>query len=325
MSKDRVLVTGGAGFIGSNIVDALLRDASFTVRVLDSFATGHRANLAHCVSDIELVEGDIRDHETVEVALDGVQLVLHQAALPSVSRSVNAPVTTNAVNVEGTLKLLSVARRAGVRRVVLASSSSVYGDSRTLPKTEDMPPRPMSPYAVTKLAAEEFCRVFSSIYGIETIALRYFNVFGPRQDPTSQYSGVVAKFMSCALRGTPYAVCDDGTQSRDFTFVDNVVHANLLALRAPHAQGEVVNIACGSRVTLLDMIAELNSLVGRDIGVEHLPPRPGDIRHSQASIAAAASLLGYKPIVGFSEGLSRTLDWYRARLELTRFRGQVSA
>ena len=192
MSQDRVLVTGGAGFIGSNIVDALLADGSYTVRVLDSFATGHRGNLAHCLADIELVEGDIRDVETVEEAVDGVQLILHEAALPSVSRSVKAPVTTNAVNVEGTLKLLSAARRAGVKRVVLASSSSVYGDGHELPKSEEMPPRPMSPYAVTKLAAENFCRVFSEIYGLETLALRYFNVFGPRQDPTSQYSGVIA-------------------------------------------------------------------------------------------------------------------------------------
>jgi nucleoside-diphosphate-sugar epimerase len=311
VSQDRVLVTGGAGFIGSNIVDALLADGSYTVRVLDSFATGHRGNLAHCLSDIELVEGDMRDVETVEEAVDGVQLILHEAALPSVSRSVKAPVTTNAVNVEGTLKLLSAARRAGVKRVVLASSSSVYGDGHELPKSEEMPPRPMSPYAVTKLAAENFCRVFSEIYGLETLALRYFNVFGPRQDPTSQYSGVIARFATCALKNIPYRVYGDGLQSRDFSFIDNIVHANLLALRAPRVTGEVVNVACGERITLLDMIAILNSLVGREIAVEFVPPRPGEVRHSQAAIGRAAELLDYRPVVDFREGLARTFAWYR--------------
>lgn len=310
VTTERVLVTGGAGFIGSNLVDALLADGSYTVRVLDSFATGRRENLTHCLSDIELVEGDLRDLETVEEAVDGVQLILHEAALPSVSRSVKAPVTTNAVNTEGTLKLLSAARRAGVRRLVFASSSSVYGDSLQLPKTEEMHPRPMSPYAVTKLAAENFCRVFSEIYGLETIALRYFNVFGPRQDPTSQYAGVIAKFISCALRNEPYTVYGDGTQSRDFSFIDNVVAANLLALRVPHVGGEAINIACGERIQLLDMVAALNSLTGRNIAVQHVEPRPGEIQHSQASIERAASVLGYRPVVGFSEGLARTLAWY---------------
>ena len=310
MAQERVLVTGGAGFIGSNIVDALLADGSWTVRVLDSFATGRRGNLAHCLDDIELVEGDIRDLETVEEAVDGVQLILHQAALPSVSRSVKAPVTTNAVNVEGTLKLLSAARRAGVRRVVLASSSSVYGDGHELPKTEQMPPRPMSPYAVTKLAAENFFRVFSEIYGLETLALRYFNVFGPRQDPTSQYSGVIARFALSALHGVPYRVYGDGLQSRDFSYIDNVVHANLLALRAPRVNGEVVNVACGERITLLDMIAVLNELVGREVPVEFVDPRPGEVRHSQAAIERAATLLDYRPVVDFRTGMARTFAWY---------------
>jgi UDP-glucose 4-epimerase len=312
VSRKRVLVTGGAGFIGSNIVDALLADGAYAVRVLDSFATGRRGNLAHCLGDIELVEGDIRDVETVEEAVDGVQLILHQAALPSVTRSVKAPVTTNAVNVEGTLKLLCAARRAGVERLVLASSSSVYGDGRELPKSERMPLRPMSPYAVTKSAAEDFCRVFSEIYGLETVALRYFNVFGPRQDPTSQYSGVIAKFASCALRGEPYSVCGDGTQSRDFSYIDNIVHANLLALRAPHVTGEAINVACGDRIQLLDMIAILNDLVGRDIPIRHGASRPGEIEHSQASIEKAAAILGYAPVVEFREGLSRTLAWFQS-------------
>jgi UDP-glucose 4-epimerase len=314
MSRDRVLVTGGAGFIGSNIVDALLAEGTYTVRVLDSFATGRRENLAHSLDDVEVVEGDIRDLETVEEAVRDVQFILHEAALPSVSRSVKAPVTSNAVNTEGTLKLLSAGRRAGVRRVVLASSSSVYGDGHELPKSEDMPPRPMSPYAVTKLAAEGFCRVFSEIYGLETLALRYFNVFGPRQDPTSQYSGVIARFVTCALRGEPYPVCGDGSQSRDFSYVDNIVHANLLALRVPLATGDVVNIACGARITLLEMIALLNDLVGRKVPVQRLPPRPGDVRHSQACIERAKSVLGYRPIVDFGEGLARTLAWYRGEV-----------
>jgi len=312
VEHDRVLVTGGAGFIGSNLVDALLADGSYTVRVLDSFVTGRRENLAHCGEDIELVEGDIRDVETVEEAVEDVQLVLHQAALPSVSRSVKAPVTTNAVNVDGTLKLLSAARRAGVRRLVLASSSSVYGDGPDLPKNEEMQPRPMSPYAVTKLAAEGFCRVFSEIYGFETVALRYFNVFGPRQDPTSQYSGVIAKFTSCALNGEPYTVYGDGTQSRDFSFIDNIVHANLLALRAPRVTGEAINIACGDRIRLLDMVSMLNELVELEIPIRFVTPRPGEVSHSQADISRAASVLSYKPVVSFRDGLARTLDWYRS-------------
>lgn len=319
MARDRVLVTGGAGFIGSNLVDALLADGSYTVRVLDSFATGRRENLDHCLSHIELVEGDIRDVETVEEAVEDVQLILHEAALPSVSRSVKAPVTTNAVNVEGTVKLLSAARRAGVRRLVLASSSSVYGDGHELPKTEDMSPRPMSPYAVTKLAAENFCRVFSEIYGFETVALRYFNVFGPRQDPTSQYSGVIAKFTRCALTGASYTVFGSGLQSRDFSFIDNVVWANLLALRAPRLTGEVINVACGKRVTLLDMIASLNRLVGLEIPVEFAPPRVGEVQHSQAGIDRAAALLGYAPVVDFDEGMARTLAWYRSRTATADF------
>jgi nucleoside-diphosphate-sugar epimerase len=313
MAQDRVLVTGGAGFIGSNVVDALLADGSYVVRVLDSFATGRRENLAHCLDAVELVEGDLRDVETVEEAVEDVQLILHEAALPSVSRSVKAPVTTSAVNVEGTLKLLSAARRSGVRRVVFASSSSVYGDGCDLPKIETMQPWPMSPYAVTKLAGEHFCRVFSDIYGLETVALRYFNVFGPRQDPTSQYSGVIAKFITCALEGAPYVVYGDGTQSRDFSFIDNVVRANLLALTAPRATGEVLNIACGKRVTLMHMMNTLNSLVGRDVPIEYAAPRPGEVLHSQASIARAADVLGYAPVVDFEDGLARTLAWYRSR------------
>jgi nucleoside-diphosphate-sugar epimerase len=305
-----VLVTGGAGFIGSNIVDALLADGGYQVRVLDNFATGRRENLTHCLSDIQMVEGDARDLETVEEAVAGVHCILHQAALPSVPRSVKAPNTTNEVNVDGTLKLLTAAHKSGVKRFVLASSSSVYGDSETLPKHEWMVPAPMSPYAVSKLAGEHYCRVFAQLYGVETIALRYFNVFGPRQDPTSQYSGVIAKYMNVALDGPGYIVHGDGLQARDFCFVDNTVRANVLALKAERLGGEVVNIACGLKITLLEMIASLNRLTGRELPVEFKDPRPGDVRFSQAAIGEAKRVLGYDPSVPFEEGLARTYEWY---------------
>jgi nucleoside-diphosphate-sugar epimerase len=313
MDRPIVLVTGGAGFIGSNIVDALLADGGYAVRVLDNFATGRRENLSHCLPDIELVEGDIRDMETVEEAVKGVHCILHEAALPSVPRSVKAPITSNDVNTGGTLRLLSAAHKAGVFRVVYASSSSVYGDAEVLPKDESMTPSPMSPYAVSKLAGEYYMRVFAQLYGIETLAIRYFNVFGPRQDPTSQYSGVIAKFITAALQGDSFVVYGDGLQARDFTYVANVVDANLLAVKAPKLSGETVNVACGDRVTLLDMVAGLNRMVGRELPVEHREPRPGDVRYSQAAISRAADLLGYAPTVGFEEGLARTVDWYRSR------------
>jgi len=312
MSGQRVLVTGGAGFIGSNIVDALLNEGEYVVRVLDSFATGLRENLAHCLADIELVEGDIRDLETVEQAVEGVDAILHHAALPSVPRSIRAPVTTNDVNAGGTLKMLSAAAKAGVSRMVFASSSSVYGQSEVLPKSETMTPNPVSPYAVSKLAAEGYCRVFHELYGLETVVFRYFNVFGARQDPRSQYAGVIAKFCQGALSGVGYTVDGDGRQSRDFCHVDNVVKANLLALSAPAVDGRPTNIACGDRVTLLEMVAILNELVGHDLPVVHGEPRPGDVAHSQADIERARAVLGYEPVVRFREGLARTLEWYVA-------------
>jgi len=305
-----VLVTGGAGFIGSHLVDALLADGNYRVRVLDNFSTGRRENLAHCRPSIELIEGDIRDMEIVEEAVAGVDCILHEAALPSVPRSVRAPVTSNDVNVGGTLKLLSAAHKAGVKRVVFASSSSVYGDTEVLPKHEDMTPRPMSPYAVTKLAGENYLRVFAQVYGMETLTIRYFNVFGPRQDPTSQYSGVIAKYMTAALQGTGYVVYGDGLQGRDFTFIDNVVHANLLALRAPKLDGQSVNVACGRMYTLHDLIAAINAAAGVDLQIEYRDARVGDVRFSQASISAAEQVLGYTPHVEFEEGIRRTLDWY---------------
>lgn len=313
MTSQTVLVTGGAGFIGSHLVDALLADGNYRVRVLDNFSTGRRENLAHCRPSIELIEGDIRDMEIVEEAVAGVDCILHEAALPSVPRSVRAPVTSNDVNVGGTLKLLSAAHKAGVKRVVFASSSSVYGDTEVLPKHEDMTPRPMSPYAVTKLAGENYLRVFAQVYGMETLTIRYFNVFGPRQDPTSQYSGVIAKYMTAALEGTGYVVYGDGLQGRDFTFIDNVVHANLLALRAPKLDGQSVNVACGRMYTLLDLIDAINAAAGVDLSVEYRDARVGDVRFSQASISAAEQVLGYEPKVEFQEGIKRTLDWYASK------------
>jgi len=307
-----VLVTGGAGFIGSHLVDGLLRDGHYRVRALDNFVTGLRENLAHCLRDIDLVEGDVRELETVDLAVDGIDCILHEAALPSVSRSVKAPITSNDVNVGGTLNLLSAGRKAGVKRFILASSSSVYGDARELPKTETMTPRPMSPYAVSKLAAEHYCRVFGELYGIETVSLRYFNVFGPRQDPRSQYSGVISRFITNTLAGQPNTVNGDGKQSRDFTYVDNVVAANLAALKCERLSGEPINVACGERRTLLDVIEVLRSLSGKDHPITHTEARAGDVRHSQASIERAAALLGFHPTVPFPEGLRRTYDWYEA-------------
>lgn len=311
-ARTSVLVTGGAGFIGSHLVDGLLRDGRYRVRVLDNFVTGLRENLAHCLCDIELVEGDVRELETVDLAVDGIDCIFHEAALPSVSRSVRAPITSNDVNVGGTLNLLSAGRKAGVRRFILASSSSVYGDTRELPKTETMTPRPMSPYAVSKLAAEHYCRVFGDLYGIETVALRYFNVFGPRQDPRSQYSGVISKFITNALAAQPYTVNGDGEQSRDFTYVDNVVAANLAALECERLSGEPINIAYGERRSLLEVIEVLRATSGTHHPVTYAEARPGDVRHSQASIERAVALLGFRPTVPFHEGLRRTYDWYAA-------------
>jgi len=309
--KQNVLVTGGAGFIGSNLVDALLASDDYVVRVLDNFSTGHRKNLAHCASAIDLIEGDMRDMEVVEAAVEGIDCILHEAALPSVPRSVKAPVTTNDVNVSGTLKLFSAAHKAGVKKIVFASSSSVYGDNPELPKREDMVPRPMSPYAVTKLTGEQYLRVFASLYGLETLAIRYFNVFGPRQDPNSQYSGVIAKFMHAALFDEICVINGDGTQARDFTFIENVVDANLRALTTPGLSGQVINVACGGCLTLLDLLAAIEGAAGKKLERQFAPERPGDVRYSQAAIDAAHDLLGYRPIVPFEEGIKLTYDWYR--------------
>jgi nucleoside-diphosphate-sugar epimerase len=305
------LVTGGAGFIGSNIVAELLQRGE-RVRVLDNFSTGRRENVAPFVEQMDLIEGDLRDLSTVTSAVDGTDYVLHQGALPSVQQSIDDPLTIHAINATGTLNLLLAARDSGVKRVVFASSCSIYGDDPVLPKREDMLPAPKSPYAVTKLAGERYCRVFAEVFGLETVCLRYFNVFGPRQDPSSQYSAVIPLFITAMLRGEVPTIYGDGKQSRDFVYVANVVQANLLAATATgDAVGRVFNVACGERYTLLDLIAALNDILDTDVEPIHAAPRPGDVRHSLADVSAAQEILGYEPEVGFREGLRRTVSWYR--------------
>ncbi len=304
------LVTGGAGFIGSHLVEALVQRGA-RVRVLDNLATGFRHNLCTVADRIEFIEGDLRNFDTVCDAMRDIDVVYHEAALPSVSRSVQNPLDSNHTNITGTLNMLIAAREARVRRVVLAASSSVYGSNHTLPKEETMTPAPLSPYAITKVAGEMYARVFAELYGLETICLRYFNVFGPRQDPTTQYAGAIAKFISCAQRGQPYPVYGDGEQSRDFTYVENVVQANLLAAEAPIPGHALMNIACGERTTLNQIIAILNELTQQNLPTIYSPARPGDVRHSLASIARARQILGYAPHVGLREGLEKTLRWYQ--------------
>jgi UDP-glucose 4-epimerase len=302
-----VLVTGGAGFIGSNLVRALLERGD-DVRVLDNFSTGSRDNLADVEGDVELVEGELRSYERVHNAVRGVELVFHQGALPSVPRSVQDPLTTSAVNVEGTLNVLLAARDEGIRRVVVASSSSVYGNSGELPRVESQAPDPIAPYAVAKLAAERYCVSFSRVYELEAVALRYFNVFGPHQDPTSQYSAVVPKFISAIAAGEPVPIYGDGDQSRDFTYVGNVVAANLLAADADGVNGEILNIASGRSETVNDLAELLGRVLERPVEKEFLPERTGDVRDSWADVSAARRLLGYEPAVGFEDGLRLTAD-----------------
>ncbi len=310
------LVTGGGGFIGSNIVEALLKRKE-KVRVLDNFSTGKRENLFPFLNRIELVEGDIRSYHIVNEAVDGVDFILHQAALPSVPRSVNDPITTNEVNVVGTLNILNAARDAHVKRIVYASSSSIYGDLETMPKTEDMLPKPLSPYAVSKLAAEKYCQVFTRLYGLETVALRYFNVFGPRQDPTSQYSAVIPKFISAIQKDKSPVVFGDGEQSRDFTHVENVVEANLLACERGFEElsGEVFNIACGKRITINKLIRAVNEVLGKAVKPVYADPRPGDVKHSLANIGKARQFLGYEAKVDFYRGIRRVIEDMNAQTE----------
>jgi UDP-glucose 4-epimerase len=304
------LVTGGAGFIGSNLVHELLQRGE-TVRVLDNFSTGRRSNLVDVYGDIDLVEGDLRSSESCRQATKGIDVVLHQGALPSVQRSVSDPFTSHDTNATATMNLLVAARDAGVKRFVYASSSSVYGDSPTMPKQEEMIPRPKSPYAVAKLAGEHYCRIFYELYGLETVCLRYFNVFGPYQDPTSHYSAVIPLFIRAMMAGKAPTIYGDGTQSRDFTFVANNVHANLLAATQPGVGGQIFNIACGQRYSLLDLMDALNEILGTAIEPTFDHSRRGDVKHSLADIGRAQELLGYTVQVDFLEGLRRTAAWYR--------------
>ena len=311
------LVTGGAGFIGSHLVEELVHRGR-RVRVLDNLSTGKREHLAPVLDQIELVEGDILDAATVRGTMKGVRRVFHQAALRSVPRSVDDPLTSNRVNVEGTLNVLIAAREAKVGRVVYASSSSVYGNGQVLPLREDQPAVPVSPYAVSKLAGEYYCRVFTTLYGLPTVGLRYFNVFGPRQDPDSQYAAVIPRFLVAALRGESLQIHGDGLQSRDFTYVQNVVLANCLAAESDQAAGEVFNVACGRQHSLMDIVELLDQMLWREdrsIRRHHTPARPGDVRHTLADIGKAQRLLGYEVLAGFEEGLQRSLE--ALRLETT--------
>ena len=309
------VVTGGAGFIGSHLVERLLRDhPQSTVRVLDDFSTGSETNLPFAAASgarLQIVRGDIRRLDDVERVVDGAAVVFHQAAMRSVPRSVNDPLGANDNNVNGTLHVLEAARRRHVKRVVYASSSSVYGDRPELPKREDQRPAPISPYAVSKAAGEQYAQVWTRLYGVETVGLRYFNVFGPRQDPKSEYAAVIPRFIIWALSNTPLEVHGDGTQSRDFTYIDNVVDANLAAAAAPAASGEVFNVGCGDRVSLLDIIGRLEKILGRPVARRHTPGRAGDVPHTLADVSKARTLMHYVPQVDFDEGFRRTLDYFR--------------
>jgi nucleoside-diphosphate-sugar epimerase len=310
----RILVTGGAGFIGSHICEALLRRGD-EVRVLDDLSTGFARNIEYLrglgIGDIDFREGSVTDLAFTRDAVDGCDVVYHEAALASVPRSVEDPLASNDANVTGTLNVLVAARDAGVAKFIYAASSSAYGDSETLPKVETMPVNPLSPYAIAKLTGEQYVRVFAKLYDIDTLAIRYFNVFGPRQDPNSPYAAVIPIFVDCILEGRPPTIHGDGRQSRDFTYIDNVVHANLLALDCPRLGGEVVNVALGGRIDLLELYAAISEILGTDIPPEHGPPRAGDVKHSQADIRRAQELLGYEGIVDWRSGLEQTIAWYK--------------
>jgi len=308
------LVTGGAGFIGSHLVQELVRRGE-RVRVVDNLSTGKRQNIAHLTS-VEFVEGELADLDVARRAVDGMDYVLHQAAIPSVPRSVQDPITSNRANIDATLNVLVAARDARVKRLVYAGSSSAYGDTPTLPKIETMRTAPLSPYALQKLVGEEYCQMFTRLYGLETVTIRYFNVFGPRQDPSSPYSGVISIFISALCEGRQPTIYGDGEQTRDFTYVANVVDGVLRAASAPRASGEVINVATGSRISLNKLFNEMRSITGSTATVNYGPPRAGDVRDSQADIAKAQALLGYQPLVSLEQGLRPTLDWYRS--ELTR-------
>jgi len=307
----RYLVTGGAGFIGSHIAEALL-GARESVRIFDNLATGRESNLAALKGRAQFIQGDLRDLASVRVAMQGVEVVFHQAALASVPRSIADPIKSLETNINGTQNVLLAARDSGVRRVVYASSSSVYGNTPTLPKREDMPTHPMSPYAVQKLSAELLCGVFTRIYGLETVALRYFNVFGPRQDPASEYAAVIPRFLTALIEKRPPIVFGDGEQTRDFTYIANVVQANLLAASSPDAVGYALNIGCGEQISLNTVLRLAEEFLGVTVDADYREPRPGDVRDSCADINLAQRLLGYRPSVSFHEGLARALDALRS-------------
>lgn len=306
-----VLVTGGAGFIGSSLAETLLQKGE-TVRVLDDFSSGRRSNLEGLSGKIEVIEGTILEPETVARAMKGVEIVFHEAAIPSVARSVDEPQASMLANVQGTTVVLDVARHSGVRRVIFAASSSAYGNTKELPKREAMTPEPLSPYAIAKLTCEHLMRVFASLYGLETLSLRYFNVFGPKQDPKSHYAAVIPKFITAALLGERAQVFGDGGQTRDFCFIDNTVSANLLgAATKSKLTGQVVNVACGESISLNDLLRVIGELVGRKVAAEYLPERAGDVRDSLADISAARALIGYEAKVDVRAGLAKTIEAFR--------------
>jgi nucleoside-diphosphate-sugar epimerase len=307
------LVTGGAGFIGSNVIGELVRRGE-TVRALDNLATGHIENLKSVREKIQWHEADIRNLESIRPDFEGVDYVIHLAAIPSVPRSVADPLTSNSANIDGTLNVLLAARDAGVRRVVFSASSSAYGDHPALPRVESQEPRPFSPYALTKLTGEYYCKIFTRVYGLETVSLRYFNIFGPRQSPDSPYSGVLSLFISAYMNGNAPTIYGDGEQSRDFTYVENAVDATLRACTAPDASGQVINVGTGERYTLNETIKILDRIFGRQVTPRYDAPRAGDVKHSHADISLARKLLGYEPGVRFEEGLKKTVAWFRSNL-----------
>jgi nucleoside-diphosphate-sugar epimerase len=304
------LVTGGAGFVGSHLAEALVGRGE-RVRVVDNLITGNRRNLDHLPS-VEFIEGDLGEMTVAQRAVEGMDYVLHEAAIPSVPRSINDPVTSNRANISASLNVLVAARDAKVKRLVYAGSSSAYGDTPTLPKREDMTTQPLSPYALQKLVAEQYCQMFTRLYGFETVTIRYFNVFGPRQDPGSPYSGVISLFASALLEGRPPVIYGDGEQTRDFTYVANIVDGVLRACEAPGVSGQVINVATGGRISLNELLRAMNRIVGTDLRAVHRDARTADVKDSQADITKAKELLGYEPIVSLDEGLERTLEWFRS-------------
>ena len=314
------LVTGGAGFIGSHLAEELVRRGHL-VRVVDNLVTGHRRNLDHIAGHVAFIEGDLADIDVCREAVEGMDYVLHQAAIPSVPKSVKDPIASNRANIDASLNVLVAARDAGVKRLVYAGSSSAYGDTPTLPKREDMPTRPMSPYALQKLVAEQYCQMFTRLYGLETVTIRYFNVFGPRQDPGSPYSGVISLFSTALLDGRRPTIYGDGEQTRDFTYIANVVDGVLRAVEAPDASGEVINVATGGRISLNELLRTMNKIVGGNIEAIYEPARAGDVRDSQADISKARKILDYTPLIALEEGLRKTIAWCRTDrpAPLTRF------